>query len=273
MLEDKKRVISGGLWCFDNELLICRDSVRGADSTNFVYNTCTFWIQKSWVEFTLEEDSDSENYPCILWKDKSTPREGGGDRYDRFRKYARQGAMHDALTPLLDQGVLQRMANLGLGPQASHDVSRLWIQAISASRALGDGHTLMSQQTHTLDEALNRESLKVSVMEQKLQELRTQVNNYPRDFGLEDQELRRAEAERDAANQAAFTARREREGLRCAFLQDSPRRCRRIGAAVLSNFVLNCQDRAPALSALAEENRQWYLAGWMDNKLPLPPIE
>ncbi|GAA0185226.1 hypothetical protein LIER_32514 [Lithospermum erythrorhizon] len=37
-------------------------------------------------------------------------------------------AMHASLSPLLDQGVMQRMANLALRPQASHEASQLWIQ-------------------------------------------------------------------------------------------------------------------------------------------------
>ncbi|GAA0170811.1 hypothetical protein LIER_24992 [Lithospermum erythrorhizon] len=77
-------------------------------------------------------------------------------------------------------------------------------------------------------------------MEQELQDLQTQHNNYPWDLSLKDHELRRLEAERDATNQGAFVARREKAGLRRAYLQDSPRRCHRIGAAILSDFVLNC---------------------------------
>ncbi|GAA0183590.1 hypothetical protein LIER_30972 [Lithospermum erythrorhizon] len=127
-------------------------------------------------------------------------------------------AMHDALTPLLDQAALQSMANLGLGHQASHKTSRLWIQVIftslqfffpsfcsilrglplffpfeatSASRALGDGHTLMSQQTQDLHVELTRERLKLRALEQELQELRGQVSNYPWDLAWKYQELRR----------------------------------------------------------------------------------
>ncbi|GAA0156791.1 hypothetical protein LIER_14196 [Lithospermum erythrorhizon] len=137
------------------------------------------------------------------------------------------------------------MANLDLGPQASYEASRLWIQVVhcfwvlsflpstlflgfnfllvflqaaSASRALGDGHTLLSQQTHTLHEALTREHLKVRAMEEELKELRTQVSNYPWDLALKDQELRMAEAEREAANQATLAAHREKDDLRRAYL-------------------------------------------------------
>ncbi|GAA0142108.1 hypothetical protein LIER_35517 [Lithospermum erythrorhizon] len=74
-LEEKKRVMRGGSWCFDNQLLIFRNWVRGADPTNLVYNSCIFWIrvqglndefytkdvaEKSWVEFNLE---DSDSFP------------------------------------------------------------------------------------------------------------------------------------------------------------------------------------------------------------------
>ncbi|GAA0148063.1 hypothetical protein LIER_36644 [Lithospermum erythrorhizon] len=55
--------------------------------------------------------------------------------------------------------------------QVSHEASRLWIQAASASRVLGDGHTLLSQQSHTLHEVLTREHLKVRTIKQELQEL------------------------------------------------------------------------------------------------------
>ncbi|GAA0175928.1 hypothetical protein LIER_29018 [Lithospermum erythrorhizon] len=90
---------------------------------------------------------------------------------------------------------------------------------------------------------------------------------------VEDQELRRVEAERDAANRDALTSRREKEGLRHAYLQDSHRRCRYIGVVVLSNFVMNSQDRSPMLPALADEYTQRFPTGWMDNRVPLPPID
>ncbi|GAA0166935.1 hypothetical protein LIER_40278 [Lithospermum erythrorhizon] len=45
-------------------------------------------------------------------------------------------AMHDALFPLLDRGIMQRMARLGPGPQASH-------KAASASRALEEGNATL----------------------------------------------------------------------------------------------------------------------------------
>ncbi|GAA0171381.1 hypothetical protein LIER_25425 [Lithospermum erythrorhizon] len=92
------------------------------------------------------------------------------------------------------------MASPGLGPQASHEASQLWLQ------------------TQDLYEKLVRERLKVGALEQQLQDLRGQVSYYPRDMALKDQELRRDQIERDAANQAAFTAPQEREGLRRAYL-------------------------------------------------------
>ncbi|GAA0160061.1 hypothetical protein LIER_16700 [Lithospermum erythrorhizon] len=128
-------------------------------------------------------------------------------------------------------------------------------QAAFASRALGDGHILLSRQTQHLHMDLTRERLKVRALEQELQELQDQVNNYPWDLALKNQELRIAQAKRDAANQVAFNALREREGLRHTYLQENPWRCRRIGAAVLSDFILKCQDRALTLPALAEEYR------------------
>ncbi|GAA0183510.1 hypothetical protein LIER_30907 [Lithospermum erythrorhizon] len=94
------------------------------------------------------------------------------------------------------------MASLGLGSHASHKAYRLWLQIIllssilfnfssppfmfntsdlpflsffqaaSASRALGDGHSLLSQQTHDLREELARQRLKVGTWEQELEDLR-----------------------------------------------------------------------------------------------------
>ncbi|GAA0174572.1 hypothetical protein LIER_27939 [Lithospermum erythrorhizon] len=52
-----------------------------------------------------------------------------------------------------------------------------------------------------------------------------QASIYPWDMALLDQELKRAQAERDAMDRAALTARWEREGLRRADPEDSPRRC------------------------------------------------
>ncbi|GAA0177434.1 hypothetical protein LIER_29694 [Lithospermum erythrorhizon] len=146
-------------------------------------------------------------------------------------------------------------------------------RASSTLRALGDGHSLLSRQTHDLRKELARESLRMGSFQQELQDLWGQVGNYPWDMALNDQELRRAHAKRDVANQAAFAARQEREGLRHAYFQDSLRRCHRIGAAILSDFVLNCQDRVPTFPALAEECRQRYLMGWLDNTVPLPSLD
>ncbi|GAA0184347.1 hypothetical protein LIER_31635 [Lithospermum erythrorhizon] len=116
--------------------------------------------------------------------------------------------MHEAFSPLLDQEIMQRMADLGLGPQASHQASQLWLQAASASCALADGHTVLSQQTQDLGEELAQERLK-------------------------------AQVERDVADRTTLAARRERDGLRRAYFKDRPLRCRRIAAAVLSDFVLS----------------------------------
>ncbi|GAA0173640.1 hypothetical protein LIER_27215 [Lithospermum erythrorhizon] len=74
------------------------------------------------------------------------------------------------------------MANLGLVPQASHEASRLWLHTASASRSVGDGHPFMSQQTYDLHEQLAKERLKVGALEQELQDLWGQVNNYPWDL-------------------------------------------------------------------------------------------
>ncbi|GAA0147584.1 hypothetical protein LIER_07247 [Lithospermum erythrorhizon] len=70
-------------------------------------------------------------------------------------------AINDGLSPFLDQGIMKRMASLGLGPQASHEASRLWVQVTSASRALEDGHTGQAQ---GLREELARERLKVGAL-------------------------------------------------------------------------------------------------------------
>ncbi|GAA0168333.1 hypothetical protein LIER_23075 [Lithospermum erythrorhizon] len=126
------------------------------------------------------------------------------------------------------------MASLGLGPQSSHEASRFWLY------------------TQDLHEESARECLKVGALEQELRDLRGQVSNYPWDMALKDQEQRRAQAEH-AANQATFDARQEREDLRRTYFQDNPQGCGCIGVVVLSDFFLNCQDRVPIISALAEE--------------------
>ncbi|GAA0145334.1 hypothetical protein LIER_05555 [Lithospermum erythrorhizon] len=95
-----------------------------------------------------------------------------------------------------------------------------------SSCALADGHTVLSQQTQDLREELARERLKVGALEQELQDLYGQVSNYPWDMALLDQDLRRAETERDVADQAALAARWEREGMQRAYFRDNPFRCR-----------------------------------------------
>ncbi|GAA0172846.1 hypothetical protein LIER_26586 [Lithospermum erythrorhizon] len=108
-------------------------------------------------------------------------------------------AMYDTLTLLLDQGfyrgcptwtfapnLFMKPLDCGYSPLPPSALCLrfnsplvLHLQAAFASRALGDGHTLLSQQTHTLLKALTQERLKVRTMEQELQELQTQDNNYP----------------------------------------------------------------------------------------------
>ncbi|GAA0172528.1 hypothetical protein LIER_26336 [Lithospermum erythrorhizon] len=138
-------------------------------------------------------------------------------------------AAHDALLPLLNQGVVQRVTRLASGPQASYEASRLWLQAASASRALVDGNSTLYQQTLELGEELSQEHLKVEALEQKPQGLRLQAaeaSHHPSELAWLARDLKRAEEERDAAYQAARTARLEREGLRHAYCQNSlPYRC------------------------------------------------
>ncbi|GAA0145521.1 hypothetical protein LIER_05699 [Lithospermum erythrorhizon] len=74
-----------------------------------------------------------------------------------------------------------------------------------------------------------KERLKVLVLEQELQGLRLQISNYPWDMALLDQELKRAQAQRDGP-----------------------------------------EFNTPAL---VEEYRQWYPSGWLDNTIPLPPLD
>ncbi|GAA0145577.1 hypothetical protein LIER_05744 [Lithospermum erythrorhizon] len=121
-------------------------------------------------------------------------------------------------------------------------------------------------QTQHLREELAQEHLKVGALEEELQDLHGQVSNYPWDMALLDQDLKKAQAERDVAD-------REREGLRRAYFKDNPLRCCRIGAAVLSEFVINFQVQAPTLPALAEEYRRRFPVGWLDNTVPLPPLD
>ncbi|GAA0156996.1 hypothetical protein LIER_14356 [Lithospermum erythrorhizon] len=57
-------------------------------------------------------------------------------------------------------------------------------------------------------------------------------------------------------------------GPEARLLPGQPFEMLRISVAVLSDFVLYSQDRSPTLSALAEENRQRYPTGWLDKILP-----
>ncbi|GAA0167467.1 hypothetical protein LIER_22395 [Lithospermum erythrorhizon] len=75
----------------------------------------------------------------------------------------------------------------------------------------------------------------------------------PRTWPSLDQELKRAQMERDAADQDALDTRRDKEGLRWAHLQENPLRCCRVGVAILSDFVLYSQDWSPTLPALTKE--------------------
>ncbi|GAA0166862.1 hypothetical protein LIER_21924 [Lithospermum erythrorhizon] len=56
-------------------------------------------------------------------------------------------AAHDTLLPIIDQGVLRRIERLSPSPQASHEVSRLSLQATSTSMALSAGNSALHQQT------------------------------------------------------------------------------------------------------------------------------
>ncbi|GAA0156416.1 hypothetical protein LIER_13925 [Lithospermum erythrorhizon] len=124
-----------------------------------------------------------------------------------------------------------------------HEATQKWLQATSASRASADGHSTLYQQTQDLSEELTHERLKVEALEQELLGLRLQASNHPSDMALLDQELKRAQAEREDADRAALPARWEREALQHAYLQVRPLICLRIGAAVLSHFVMYSQKR------------------------------
>ncbi|GAA0158439.1 hypothetical protein LIER_38652 [Lithospermum erythrorhizon] len=150
-------------------------------------------------------------------------------------------AMHDSLSPLLDQGIMQRITNLGLGPQASHEASRMWLKATSASGS--------SRLSH-------------------------------RSVPIEPGPARRAGPRAPQAGSAGAGAtgpprstRRERERLRRAYFKDNPLRCPRIGAAVLSDFVLNFLDQAPTLPVPAVEYKRHFPTGWLDNTAPLLPLD
>ncbi|GAA0145873.1 hypothetical protein LIER_42883 [Lithospermum erythrorhizon] len=147
---------------------------------------------------------------------------------------------------------MRRVAELGPGPQASHEVSQLWLQAASTSVVLVDNNTGLHKQTLNLGEKLSQERLKPEALEQVLRDLHlqaTNTNNLPWELALLARDRKRA-AERDDAIQAARSAKREREDLRRAYCQDSPLRFRRASAAVLSDLVLHYQDQIPSLPAL-----------------------
>ncbi|GAA0174891.1 hypothetical protein LIER_28181 [Lithospermum erythrorhizon] len=87
------------------------------------------------------------------------------------------------------------------GPQASHETSRLWL----------------------------REWLKVVALEQELKGRSLQATeaiHHPWELALLGQDLRKAKEERAAAFRAARAAQQKMEGLRRAYCQDSPLRCR-----------------------------------------------
>ncbi|GAA0167702.1 hypothetical protein LIER_22574 [Lithospermum erythrorhizon] len=57
---------------------------------------------------------------------------------------------------------------------------------------IANGHSALYQQTRDLSEEVAQEHLKVEVLEQELQSLRLQANNYPWGMSLLYQELKRA---------------------------------------------------------------------------------
>ncbi|GAA0142199.1 hypothetical protein LIER_03154 [Lithospermum erythrorhizon] len=112
--------------------------------------------------------------------------------------------------------VLCNFLNLSLS--GSFDFPLLLFQTASASWALEDGHAMLYQQTLDLNEELAQERLQVEALEQKLQGLRLQVSNHPWDLTLLDQDIRRPQEERDAADRAARVSRQEKEGLRRVYI-------------------------------------------------------
>ncbi|GAA0151472.1 hypothetical protein LIER_10184 [Lithospermum erythrorhizon] len=40
----KKRVVDSGPWCFNSQLLVMKDWIRGEDPLDFRFDECTFWI-------------------------------------------------------------------------------------------------------------------------------------------------------------------------------------------------------------------------------------
>ncbi|GAA0151035.1 hypothetical protein LIER_43127 [Lithospermum erythrorhizon] len=180
----------------------------------------------------------------------------------------RAGAAHKALLPILDQREMQRVAKLGPGPQAAHEVA-------FASLVLADGNLALHQRTLKLEEELIKKHIRVDELEKEIQELRLQADaasQFPWEWAPLAQNLKKIEEERDVARQAALSTRREREGLRRAYCQDSPLRCRRAGVSILLDSVLHYHDQVPSLLALAEEYMRRYLAGWLDNTATLPPV-
>ncbi|GAA0157439.1 hypothetical protein LIER_14707 [Lithospermum erythrorhizon] len=67
---------------------------------------------------------------------------------------------------------MQRVMELGPGPQAIHEVSRLWLQATSTSLALANGNSGLHQRSTRLEEELFLERAKVITLEKVFRELR-----------------------------------------------------------------------------------------------------
>ncbi|GAA0169992.1 hypothetical protein LIER_40865 [Lithospermum erythrorhizon] len=82
---------------------------------------------------------------------------------------------HDALLPLLDKRVVRRITESASGPQASHEVYRLWLQAVFASMAVSNGNSALRQQILRLSEELSQECLMVEVLEQEIRGLHFQA--------------------------------------------------------------------------------------------------
>ncbi|GAA0160311.1 hypothetical protein LIER_16893 [Lithospermum erythrorhizon] len=111
-------------------------------------------------------------------------------------------AMYNALSPLLDQWIMQRIANLVLGPKfLMRLLGCLYFSGLSKWSCLPLLENFGSERGAAL------EHLKGEALEQELQDLCLQVSNHPWDLALLEQDLRKAQAERDVDDRSALAAR------------------------------------------------------------------
>ncbi|GAA0172032.1 hypothetical protein LIER_41265 [Lithospermum erythrorhizon] len=166
--------------------------------------------------------------------------------------FPRQGSLRCSSTHPRS-GVVRRVTKLSPGPQASHEVSRLWLQAASASLALSAGNSALHRLTLELSEGLSKERLKIVALEQELRGLRLQAttsSNLPWELALTFREQRKG-------GKTTFSKMREQGRLSLnrskmpggkGTTYTTPTARRSPYGTAASGFVLHNQDRVSQLS-------------------------